>query len=81
LFEENTELLNLFTKFKDLKTIEEQSSSMELADHAQKVMSTLDEGIQGLDDMDVFLTFLHQVGATHTKIPGFNREYFWVNNT
>ncbi|XP_011505552.1 PREDICTED: neuroglobin-like [Ceratosolen solmsi marchali] len=77
LFEENAELLNLFTKFKDLKTKEEQSTSMELADHAQKVMSTLDEGIQGLDDMDIFLTFLHQVGATHTKIPGFNREYFW----
>lgn len=53
---------------------------MELANHAEKVMCALDEGIKGLDDMDVFLTCLHQVGATHTKIPGFNPQYFWVSS-
>lgn len=78
LFEENAELLNMFTKFRDMKTKEQQSSSMELAEHAKTVMSTLDEGIKSLDDMDAFLTYLHEVGASHTKIPGFNRQYFWV---
>lgn len=77
LFEENAELLNMFTKFRDLKTKEQQSTSMELAEHAKTVMSTLDEGIKSLDDMDAFLTYLHGVGASHTKIPGFNRQYFW----
>ncbi|XP_066583228.1 neuroglobin-like [Prorops nasuta] len=77
LFEENAELLNMFTKFRDLKTKEQQSTSMELAEHAKKVMTTLDEGIKGLDNMDDFLTYIHQVGASHTKIPGFNRQYFW----
>ncbi|XP_076169205.1 globin-1 [Ptiloglossa arizonensis] len=77
LFEENAELLNMFTQFRELKTKEQQSNSMELAQHAEKVMSALNEGIKGLDDMDVFLTCLHQVGATHTKIPGFNPQYFW----
>lgn len=77
LFEENAELLNMFTKFRDLKTKEQQSTSMELAEHAKTVMSTLDEGIKSLDDMDAFLTYLHEVGASHTKIPGFNRQYFW----
>ncbi|XP_024937161.1 myoglobin isoform X2 [Cephus cinctus] len=77
LFEENAELLDMFTKFRDLKTKEQQTMSMELAEHATTVMTTLDEGIKGLDDMDVFLTYLHQVGASHTKIPGFNRSYFW----
>jgi len=79
LFEENAELLNMFTKFRDMKTKEQQSSSMELAEHAKTVMTTLDEGIKSLDDMDAFLTYLHNVGASHTKIPGFNRQYFWVS--
>lgn len=52
---------------------------MELAEHAKMVMSTLDEGIKSLDDVDTFLTYLHEVGASHTKIPGFNRQYFWVS--
>lgn len=69
----------MFTKFRDLKTKEQQSTSMELAEHAKTVMSTLDEGIKSLDDMDAFLTYLHEVGASHTKIPGFNRQYFWVS--
>lgn len=69
----------MFTKFRDLKTKEQQSSSMELAEHAKNVMSTLDEGFKSLDDMDAFLAYLHEVGASHTKIPGFNRMYFWVS--
>lgn len=69
----------MFTKFRDLKTKEQQSTSMELAEHATTVMTTLDEGIKGLDNMDVFLTYLHEVGASHTKIPGFGRHYFWVS--
>ncbi|XP_014612503.1 PREDICTED: neuroglobin-like [Polistes canadensis] len=77
LFEENTDLLDLFTKFRDMRTKEQQSSSMELAEHAKTVMMTLDEGIKCLDDMDTFLTYLHEVGASHTKIPGFDRQYFW----
>lgn len=77
LFEENAELLDLFTRFRELKTKEQQSSSMELTEHAEKVMSALDEGFKGLDDMDVFQQCLHQVGALHTKVPGFNPQYFW----
>ncbi|XP_055535672.1 neuroglobin-like [Wyeomyia smithii] len=77
LFEEHSELLNLFTKFKELRTKEEQATSEELQEHANKVMTTLDEGIRGLDDVDTFLDFLHQVGASHRRIPGFKQEYFW----
>ena len=68
----------MFTNFKHLKTKDEQSTSAELAEHALKVMTTLDEGIKSLDDMDVFLSYLHQVGASHRKIPNFNRQFFWV---
>ncbi|XP_063708763.1 neuroglobin-like [Culicoides brevitarsis] len=77
LFEENAELLSLFDKFQELKTREQQATSEELAEHATKVMESLDEGIRSLDDVDAFLNFVHQIGASHTKIPGFKGEYFW----
>lgn len=69
----------LFSKFKELKTREQQLTSEELAEHANKVMTTLDDGIRGLDDMDSFFEYLHQVGATHRRIPGFKSDYFWVS--
>ena len=68
----------MFSKFKELKTKEEQATSEELAEHANKVMETLDEGIRGLDDLDSFFEYLNQIGASHKKIPGFKKEYFWV---
>ncbi|XP_018573743.1 neuroglobin-like [Anoplophora glabripennis] len=77
LFEEHGELLNLFEKFKELKTKEDQANSLELQEHASTVMNTLDEGIKGLDNLDAFFEYLHQVGASHRRIPGFKVEYFW----
>ncbi|GFQ99538.1 uncharacterized protein TNCT_654221 [Trichonephila clavata] len=50
---------------------------MELAQHAGIVMSTLDESIKKLGNVDYFMDYLHSVGKLHTKIPGFKREYFW----
>jgi hypothetical protein len=79
LFEEHQELLNLFTKFHKLTTRDEQASSEELAEHAVSVMTTLDESIRSLDNVDNFILYLHQVGQSHYKIPGFQKEYFWVN--
>lgn len=79
LFEENQDLLNMFEKFRQCRTKEEQINSMELAEHANNVMNTLDEGIKGLDDLDNFFAFIHQVGASHRRIPGFKVEYFWVS--
>lgn len=78
LFEEHGDLLYLFQNFRDLKTREQQATSEELADHANKVMETLDEGIRSLDNLDTFFDYLHQVGASHTRIPGFKADYFWV---
>lgn len=81
LFEEHGELLGLFNKFRELKTKEQQASSEELGEHANKVMETLDEGIRSLDELDTFFGFLHQVGASHTRIPDFKSEYFWVSSS
>lgn len=69
----------MFEKFRKLKTREEQANSLELAEHAVTVMNTLDEGIKGLDNLDAFFEYLHQVGASHRRIPGFKAEYFWVS--
>lgn len=79
LFEEHGELLLLFEKFRELRTKEDQVNSLELAEHASTVMNTLDEGIKGLDNLDAFFDYLHQVGASHRKIPNFKAEYFWVS--
>lgn len=79
LFEEHGELLLLFNKFRELKTKEQQASSEELGEHANKVMETLDEGIRSLDELDTFFDYLHQVGASHTRIPDFKSEHFWVS--
>lgn len=79
LFEEHTELLSLFEKFQSLKTRDEQASSLELAEHAASVMSSLDESIRCLDNMDDFQLYLTQVGQSHCKIEGFQKEYFWVS--
>ncbi|KAJ8719837.1 hypothetical protein PYW08_012012 [Mythimna loreyi] len=77
LFEENEDLLHLFEKFGELKTAEAQMSSEELAEHATKVMHTLDEGIKGLGDIDTFFAYIRHVGATHHQVPGFKAENFW----
>ncbi|XP_065344783.1 neuroglobin-like [Cloeon dipterum] len=76
LFEEHAELLDLFTKFAELRTKEEQQGSLELAEHATKVMSTLDEAIRTLDSLDQTIQYLHAVGAVHRRLPGFQKEYF-----
>ena len=79
MFEEHGDLLELFTKFKELRTKESQAESLELQQHATLVMQTLDESIQALENVDYFFEFLSQVGRTHYKIPGFKKEYFWVS--
>lgn len=76
LFEDHTELLDFFEKFRKLRSRDAQAESLELAEHATIVMNTLDEGIKALEDMDYFFSFLHQIGESHTKIPGFKAEFF-----
>ncbi|XP_076354057.1 neuroglobin-like [Tachypleus tridentatus] len=77
LFQENSDLLNLFTKFQSLNTQESQKDSMELAQHASIVMATLDEGLRALDRVDYFIKYLESVGRFHQNIAGFRKEYFW----
>ncbi|KAK3860851.1 hypothetical protein Pcinc_033123, partial [Petrolisthes cinctipes] len=77
LFENNSELITLFTKFNQLRTRDERAESLELAEHATIVMNSIDEGIKAMDNVDCFFDLLHQIGASHRKIPGFKKEYFW----
>ncbi|KAL0280695.1 UNVERIFIED_CONTAM: hypothetical protein PYX00_001914 [Menopon gallinae] len=50
---------------------------MELQEHATNVMKTVDEAIREMDNLDGFFQYLHQIGSSHRKIPGFKPEYFW----
>ena len=52
--------------------------SMELAEHASLVMTSLDEAINSLDNVDYFIEYLHSIGKLHHKVPGFKKENFWV---
>lgn len=52
--------------------------SLELAEHATKVMGTMDEAIRALDSLDALLEYLEAVGASHRRIPNFQREHFQV---
>ncbi|CAG0879567.1 unnamed protein product [Darwinula stevensoni] len=76
LFEDHCDLLNLFEKFQRLEVQDEQAKRMELKDHARIAITTLDNGIKSLDDLDVYFQHLHTVGETHTRIPGFEKENF-----
>lgn len=69
----------MFSKFKELKTKEEQATSEELAKHATKVMETMDESIRSLDELDVFFQYLNDIGASHVRVPGFSSDLFWVS--
>ncbi|GAB6026837.1 hypothetical protein CHUAL_013442 [Chamberlinius hualienensis] len=77
LFNDHSELMDLFTKFQNLRTKEDQYQSMELQQHASLVMQTLDESIQALENADYFFDYVQQVGRIHYKVPGFKKEYFW----
>ncbi|XP_054153956.1 neuroglobin-like [Oppia nitens] len=81
LFEDNRDLLSLFEKFQTLKTRESQMESMELAEHASLVMTSLDEAINSLDNVDYFIEYLHSIGKLHHKVPGFQKDYFWKIET
>jgi hypothetical protein len=70
----------MFSKLKDLKTKEDQATSEELAKHATRVMETMDESIRSLDEVDVFFQYLHDIGATHSRFPGFTSDLFWVSS-
>ncbi|CAG0885047.1 unnamed protein product [Darwinula stevensoni] len=76
LFENHCDLLNLFEKFQGLEVQDGQAERMELKDHARNAIATLDNGIKSLDNLDVYFKYLHAVGETHTKIPGFEKENF-----
>ncbi|CAG0879566.1 unnamed protein product [Darwinula stevensoni] len=76
LFVDHCELLNQFEKFQGLEAQDEQAERMELADHARNAIATLDNGIKSLDDLDVFFQYLHAVGETHARIPGFEKGNF-----
>ncbi|KAL7645561.1 UNVERIFIED_CONTAM: hypothetical protein RMT77_003947 [Armadillidium vulgare] len=77
LFEDNSDILNLFDKFKELQTRDQQAESLELAEHANIVMTSIDEGIRAMDNVDFFYDLLHQIGASHRRLPGFKKEFFW----
>ena len=79
LFETNSEIKELFAQFKDVETIAELRSSKVLEGHAMKVISTIDDAIVNLDDMDYVIRMLETIAESHSiRFPNFNLDFFWV---
>ncbi|XP_014670958.1 PREDICTED: neuroglobin-like [Priapulus caudatus] len=77
LFLQHEELLAVFKKkFKDVP-VDQLAKSPELENHASQVMSTLDEAIHSLNNLNFFFELLYTIGVTHRDIAGFRPEYFW----
>lgn len=64
LFDENPELLPLFP-FADEDTPEKLRNSDRLRRHGIRVMTTIDEAIAGLDDMETVAARLSALGERH----------------
>ena len=43
-----------------------------------QVMERIDESVCSLEEMDAMTSLLHQTGAYHRKVPGFQPEMFKV---
>ncbi|XP_014670957.1 PREDICTED: globin-3-like [Priapulus caudatus] len=79
LFLQHEELLAVFKKkFKDVP-VDQLAKSPELENHASQVMSTLDEAIHSLNNLNFFFELLYTIGVTHRDIAGFRPEYFWAS--
>ena len=83
LFETNEEVRSMFTKLvhNGEYDIAQLRESRELEDHVKQVMFTLDEAISSLEDIDVVVKLLRDVGRRHRKLTknGFSPHVFFVS--
>jgi len=80
LFEANADLKAMFSGLiKHATTTAELRASKLLETHAMKVMSTIDESVCNLDDMDYVMKLLQMTAHAHCqRFPHFDADYFWV---
>ena len=69
----------MFGQFDSYETLADLRTSTILEGHAMKVISTLDEIITHLDDVDYVIGVLHQVAQSHCRrFPLFEAQLFGV---
>ncbi|XP_064602552.1 globin-3-like [Liolophura sinensis] len=79
LFKINSDLKRLFSNFKDLDSEDALRENEALEKHALLVMSTMDEAISNIDNVDYVYDVLNRVGQSHGRFSGFVAELFqWM---
>ena len=80
LFQEGSDLRELFSTFSNISGDEELRNSEVLENHGLLVMNALDDAIQNVDDVDKMVAKLHAVGATHIQFATFHSKLFQVRH-
>lgn len=79
MFETNTDIKEMFSNMKHLKTVAELRNSKLVETHAMKVICTLDDAIINMDDMDYVIKTLQESAQSHClRLARFDGSYFWV---
>lgn len=79
MFKINSDLKRLFSNFKDLDSEDALRENEALEKHALLVMSTMDEAISNIDNVDYVYDVLNRVGQSHGRFSGFVAELFQVS--
>ena len=80
MFKERSDIQDLFKHFKDTKDLEDLRIDEMLEKHALIVMSTFDETVNNIDNVDYVFSLLKTTGSMHSRFPNFQSDLFWVSN-
>ncbi|KAK3586264.1 hypothetical protein CHS0354_004667 [Potamilus streckersoni] len=77
MFRNNDDLRLLFTKFRNLKTVDELRLDENVELHGKTVMDVIDEVISNIENVDYVLELMKNTGRIHRRFAGFTASYFW----
>lgn len=70
-----------FKNIRHLLTEDKLRMSEDLEKHAGKMMASLDDIINNIDDVDYALDKMHKVAQQHRQFQRFSAQQFWVKST
>lgn len=77
LFKTQKEFLKMFSFGKDGADIDELANNPEVERHATIVIGNIDKAIHQLHNLDEFFALLKTFSENHSRIKGFQPDFFW----
>ncbi|KAK6182327.1 hypothetical protein SNE40_010038 [Patella caerulea] len=77
LFKRKSELKSMFKEFKHLEKEDELRDNEALEHHATLVMTTLDDAITNIDNVEYISCMLSERGGSHVRFNGFHESNFY----